>query len=164
MYRPSRDALRDFGKRVLSGAARELSYLQAIEQTLDALLWDQKVLKMAAEFAVETSDRIKRTEPKEQLDKDGSLVGLFGQAQAKVEEYYLALIKKRDAALADPALTEEDGVAEAYTDTIALAADLHNALNDLRWAIMEHDAALSPTDGKTYGAENLEGLFAELKS
>ena len=51
-------------------------------------------------------------------------------------------MNRRDHAEQDQDVKEEDGLVDEFTRTISVLSDLHNKLNDLRWAVGEHDADL----------------------
>jgi hypothetical protein len=55
--------------------------------------------------------------------------------------------RKKIAALRDPRLTADDGVADTYARAMEAVCDLHQAIEDLRWAILNHNAALEASDG-----------------
>lgn len=93
-----------------------------------------------------------------EIDRDGLISEQLEKAQASVNELYNVLIKKREYGRDDEMLSD-DGIEDAYTEVIAVASDLHNNLNDLRWAINEHDADLSKTS-KTY--TNAKELLKDL--
>ena len=50
----------------------------------------------------------------------------------------------------------------SYEDAIGALQQLHDAMVDLRWAVLEHDADLEEPKGKAF--DNVEDLFADLRS
>lgn len=156
-----RDSLRDFGHKVVDEAAREISLLDAIEQTLDSLKLDQRMFGALAGHAEYVAERLESAKSNGNLiDSEGQLSGLFEKAQSLAEDYYQALIRKREIAMVDDRLCDEDCVVDAFTDAIATAADLHNSLNRLRWAIGEHDADLDKPKGKVYS--DVDEMFSDM--
>ena len=163
MNQPDASTLLTFGTRVLGDTSRDIGLLGAIESTLDALSLSENEIKGLANFAEEASERIAGLTPQKQIDPEGKIVDLLEKAQERVHEYYLALIIKRNSAIADTRLCEEDGIVEAYKEIISTAADLHNGLNSLRWAIMEHDADLDTPTGRVFtNANELDDYLASL--
>ena len=164
LYRPNIVTLREFSLDVVSRSARDLSLLQAIEQTIDALLLQQKRISADAQFANTMAKRISEIKPATPLDSDSDVGKLLGQAQEGVKRYYDLLIVKRQSAIDDARLADEDGVVEEYSRTIALAAELYNALNSLSWAIGEHDAEFSPRKKDGPVLSSPEAIDAYLKT
>lgn len=143
---------------------RGLDLLRAIEQTIDALDWIADHARADAAFAAKESARINACERTSAIDQGDVLCDKLEKAQALVEKLHTVLQTKRESAQRAAELRDDDGVVDAYTDAIAQVADLHDAINGLRWAIMEHDADLSPAAGKRYTSGNIEELFSELDS
>jgi hypothetical protein len=69
-------------------------------------------------------------------------------------------VQKRNAAITAPELLPDDGIVDSYTAAIDSIGLFHDALNDLRWAIMVHDGLGSPSASKP--TANVGELFAEL--
>lgn len=134
---PRRTELCEFTVGVKADATRSLQLLHAIESTLAWLNKLSNTLNANTNFALDVNDNLDKIECL--VDEDDKLANEMESAQVMVEELYQELIAKRQHALNDHNLTDEDGIAEAYTEAIASAADLHNAINTLRWNIAEHD-------------------------
>lgn len=134
---PRRTELCEFTVGVKAEAARSLKLLHAIESTLAWLNRLSTTLAANTCFALNVNDNLDKADCL--IDEDEKLAQEMESAQALMEEVYQELIIKRQHALDDHNLTDEDGIAEAYTEAIAAAADLHNAINTLRWNIGEHD-------------------------
>ncbi len=135
---------------------RSLQLLRAIDNTI---LWVNRLaaqLHSDANFAEKLTAVLKDIDG--EIDRDGLISEQLEKAQASVNELYNVLIKKREYGRDDEMLSD-DGIEDAYTEVIAVASDLHNNLNDLRWAINEHDADLSKTS-KTY--TNAKELLKDL--
>jgi len=155
----------EFGQGVRDDAVRNLHILRAIDDTLANLKRMQKHLQADADFAEEMAAAISKVDaPEKKIDESGELDERLYAAQGLVEELYKLLLEKQDVARTAKELTEEDGVAEAYTEVVSAAADLHNGLNTLRWAVSEHDAELSAVSGKVHNVSTLDEFFAELES
>lgn len=154
-----RKTLRHFSLGVRSESVRNLKFLRDIDGAITWLRRLTSKIQADATFAENLSKEIRFLT--NQIDKNGELLRTFEAAQTEVHGVYKALIAKRQSARNDPRLTEEDGIEFFYDEAIAAAADLHNNLNILKWAIAEHDADLSPVS-KTY--DNMEELLADLES
>lgn len=143
MYLPNADTIERYSLDIVSRSARDLTLIKAIEQTLDALRYNKTRFEADASFALDFAERIKNIKPTVVLDESGKLDDAILRAQDSVKSTYLAYIEKRTYASEDRSLEAEDGIPEAFTETIAASAELYNALSDLRWTISEHDAELS---------------------
>ena len=132
-----RAELREFTDGVLAGTSRSLEFLRAIESTLTWLGRLTAQLKVDADFAEVLTGTLPNLTGI--IDPDGLIAKTMEEAQNGVDELYQLLIVKRQHGRNDHQLTDDDGIEDAYTEAIAQAADLHNNLNTLRWAISEHD-------------------------
>lgn len=153
--------LREFSASVKADATRSLVLLRDIESTL---IWLERLtgqLRTDAKFADKVNlglDLVSGI-----IDPDDDIQNGLQLAQNEVEDLYRVLIEKRQHGRDDTRLTEDDGIEDAYTEAIACAADLHNAINTLRWNIGEHDVDYSPRIlGKTYTADNIDQMFDDL--
>lgn len=137
-----RTELRAFTAEVGDMAVRSLHLLSDIEHTLNWLEHRTRLFETLTEFADKVNDQLYKIVGV--IDADGTLLSAMEDAQQAIEEVYRALIDKRQSGRDDARLTEDDGIEAAYTEAIAAAADLHNAINRLRWNIGEHDVDAQP--------------------
>lgn len=137
-----RTELRNFSAGVQAGAARSLELLRAIESTLAWLERLTSQLNADTTFAEKINFGLDKIEGV--IDPDNSLQADLLAAQQEVEALYGVLIEKRQHGRNDHQLTAEDGIEDAYTEAIEAAADLHNAINTLRWNVGEHDIDCTP--------------------
>lgn len=156
-----RTELRAFTASVRDTSARSLDLLRAIESTLTWLDRMASQLRADATFAEKTNEGLHKAEGV--IDPDGSIQEDLERVQENVETLYQVLIERRQHGREDRQLTEEDGIEAAYTEAIAQAADLHNAINTLRWNIGEHDIDAEPKSlSKPYSAEDIDTLFDDM--
>ncbi|MEI2699540.1 MAG: hypothetical protein V9E94_14840 [Microthrixaceae bacterium] len=142
-------------------AARSLDLLRAIESTLDGLDHLADRLHADTAFAEKAFAGLDRAGGA--IDADEKLQGALEFAQGKVAELHHVLVGKRQHARDDCQLREEDGIEAAYCRAIAAAADLHNAINALRWNIGEHDIDAQPAGlSKRYSVAEIDNLFDDL--
>lgn len=161
LYQTNTKTLTRLGSDVASQAHRSIELLDAIESTIDALCYDQKMFDAFAQIAHQVLERVRQLKPIKPIDSDGAVADGFLKAQAATRDLYDLLLLKRDSAINDARLTEEDGVAEEYQRLIEIVKDLHDCLNDLRWAVGEHDADLCHAHGPVLtSAEDIEKLLA----
>lgn len=157
------ETLDRFSNDVVSDARRTLQLLRDIETTIEALCYDRARFEGPARFAHEAAERIKAAKRLKPLDPDGKAEEKLLRAQEIMRDLYDKLVEKRRHARQDDRLTDEDGVVEEFTRTIAVVADLHNGLNELRWAIGEYDADLAKGSGPFLGsASEIEGFLKSL--
>jgi hypothetical protein len=141
--------------------------LKAIEDTISSLCYDRRLYKTLASIAREASESIRNSPKDNALDTNGEVGKKLLRAQQLTRDFHDILMKKRQLAISDPQLTDEDGVADEYAQTIQIVVEVHNAINSLRWSISEHDADVRSKDGtksKTYPAEDIEKLIADLNA
>ena len=139
-------------------AARNLELLTAIENTIDALAADTRILGAIHEAYTEVLDRL-----------DGGLCAIdpAGRAQATLQKSSDACARIHDdarlryrSARADPNLHPDDGVAEAYQAFIEVVRALHDAIEALRERIATHDAVLEPAASRVF--TDVDELFADM--
>lgn len=153
--------LRDFSAGVQAEAARSLEILRAIESTLAWLERLTGQLRADVSFAEKVNAGLEQIAGV--IDPDNTIQDALQTAQLDVEELHSLLIAKRQHGRDDQRLTEEDGIEAAYTEAIAAAADLHNAINTMRWNIGEHDIDADPNAvGDKYPADEVDKMFDDL--
>lgn len=132
-----RAELREFTADVQAEAARNLELLRDIERTIASVARLTKHLKTDAEFAEKANASLSGINGV--IDPDDSIQNALQESQDSVHSLYELLIEKRQSGRNDQRLCDDDGIEDVYTEAIAAAADLHNAINTLRWNIGEHD-------------------------
>lgn len=143
LHTASSRTLSALGDDILSGATRSLKLLKDIEQTISSLCYDQRYYGALTSITKDAATNIRKAPQVKPLDPDGGIQEKLLLGQESAHKLYTQLIEKRKSALSDPQLTDEDGVAEEFTRTIEVVAKMHNAIDELRLALGEHDADLS---------------------
>ena len=137
---------------------RPIILLRKIEETIDAVLAKTEEMKLVCHVI---SDEIGRlTNEPTTIDPTGEIVRMLETARDRMPEIYAHFTGKWDAAKADKNLHDDDGVVYAYCELMETTANLHNALNDLCWAVGEHDADLDKTALGSFNSA--EELFAAM--
>lgn len=144
MHMASARTLSALGDDILAGANRSLKLLKDIEETISSLCYDQRYYDALTSITKDVAENIRKAARVKPLDEDGSIEEKLLRGQNVAHKLYTQLIEKRRSAISDPQLTDEDGVAEEFTRTIEVVAKMHNAINELRCALGEYDADLSP--------------------
>lgn len=148
---------------VASDAQRTLELLRVIETTIQALCYERARFEGPAKFTHLAAEQIRNAKRVVPLDPEGKAEENLLKAQDLIRNLYDNLIEKRKYAQQDDSLTDEDGVVDEFTRTIAVVSDLHNGLNELRWAIGEYDADLAKGSGPILrNAGELEGFLKSL--
>lgn len=132
-------------------SARSLELLRAIEVTVQVNeLFTESFEHIAhrLSMAVESICGRPADNPAEPIDSDGTI-----RASLETTLEVLCLIAGRmdvvrKSAVNDRELREDDGVVESFNKAIAAVIEAHAIINELNWAIMEHDADRSPLSGK----------------
>lgn len=141
---------------------RSLEVLRAIEDTISALTYDRKFYKEFSGVAEEFAKNVKGGKPSKILDVNGDLEATLARAQQAAKDHHDSLITRRRLAEENPEVNDEDGLVEEFTRTISVLADLHNKINELRWAVGEHDADLENPGSKNL--KNAAEIEEALKS
>lgn len=118
---------------------RDLGLLGKIDETVDALA-DKTVKFQAMALAMDHYiPALQKTvfSTTKGLDE---LESIFSKSAALADEYYGLLVVKRQCAIDDFRLTEEDGIIASYDALLDQVAAFHNNLNTLAWIVGEHIA------------------------
>jgi hypothetical protein len=141
----------------------DLGLLRAIDKTVDWLCDLQR--KAASDISITNKiiSVIISCEPETEIDPDDSICEALENWEKVLKETIDILKAKLLSARHDPELQgeREENVVCEYDNTIKTFSDLHDAVVNLRWAIMEHDADLSPVTGSF---TNPNDLIAHLNS
>ena len=163
-YETEVDRVRMIGNDVRRSAETStLELLRTVSSTVDALAAMQKACGTFENLAHQATDSIKKCKPAQVIDANNIVSDLLSAAEGALQVQDAVLRKQLAAAQNDPTLrggNREDIVSE-FKRSIAACADLHNAIVDMRWAIMEHAADLSPVS-KPY--TDVEELIKDLRS
>ncbi|CAB3795982.1 hypothetical protein LMG28688_04210 [Paraburkholderia caffeinitolerans] len=159
MVRNEVTRLRSFGQYVEFQAARSGEILKAIDDVIYACCAERDQLIALTGAALEFVQALKRAESP--IDQDGSILKKLEQARDSLARAYDEQAKMRESAANAPSLHEDDGVVEAFDGLLDAIAAAHNAMNDLCWAVGEHEADFDKVASGTY--KSADDLLAALK-
>ena len=152
-------SLSTFCQEIEAESARSLDLLRDIDATISSLNRLTAQLNSDLKFSENAIHSINDMDTV--IDQDNNISSQLEKAQSSINSLYDVLISQRESGRNDDRLTDDDGIEDAYNEAIVAAADLHNSLNTLRWAIGEHDADMSPVS-KSHS--NMDDLIKELSS
>ncbi|WP_150574529.1 hypothetical protein [Pandoraea aquatica] len=154
LYSDEVSKLRSFGQFVGFEAARSVDLLKAIDDTIYACEQQRRMMEQFTGAAGEFVQSLKRTD--HAIDEDGSVLAALEAARDAIHQVYAQHKRKREAAAGDHRLCEDDGVVDAYDQLLDGIASAHTALNDLCWALGEHEADFDKVlEGEFSTAEEL---------
>lgn len=139
-------------------ATRSMEVIRAIEQRVDTLVWIAERTKADVRFVHAEIDRIGSVEPTAAIDQEDALSDMIQQCQDHIKAAHDLFLTRRDKDTKNKNIHDEDGLLHAYTDVMEALADMHDALGELRWGIMTHDAALSPATSEA--TDDVDAMFA----
>lgn len=155
--------VRRFAERVSGNSVQSLELIRAIDRTVDWL----SALQDSARGEFKTAERFVRiiddSDFPVEIDPDGTACANLGEAVTATKRLVEILDRKRQAALDDPALDDENEecIVLEYDATIEIHSQLAEALDDLCSVIQTHDAELEEVVGPFDRAED---LIASLKA
>ncbi|MFQ5644702.1 MAG: hypothetical protein ACE5FQ_13545 [Thiogranum sp.] len=140
-----------------------LGLLRAIDDTVESLARARNMTKGLVKVTRALTQSI-HTCDENTLDADEATCGQLEVAEAALSSTLHMLTYKRLYAVRDPKLNDhhEDAVVDAYDQTIEIISHLHDAIIDLRWAVMEHDADLESPTGEP--VDNVSDLMTRLQA
>jgi hypothetical protein len=156
-------AVRGFCDSVSATSASNLKLLSDIERTVDWLSGFRKQIEGEASFAEKFREAVVCA-PVKTIDSDDSIRDKIVDSEDKLKKLVAMLGQKKQAALRDPSLRgdNEAAVVSEYDQTIETVKTLHDAMAELRWAIMEHDADLEKAASKPFSTA--EDAIKDLKA
>lgn len=168
-YPSSMRSIRGVCLAVDAGAAQatvNLALLKAVDLTVDALCSERRLfggLLETAEGLKEDLGSDFNRNAKVQLDPDAIATDVCEKAEQHLNDYRRILTFKMQSAKDDPALHDDlrEAVIDAYEQTIRVVIDLGRVLNEIRWAVMEHDADFEPPTGPA--TSNVDEFLRNLK-
>lgn len=147
-----------FGNQILVDTERGLALLQTVDPTLAVLNTDRRRVEQMNRAAGIFVEQIK--DAPGPIASDTDLIELFDKVRDYLGNAHQLLEARRHEALNMPSRRKHDGVAEAYALLIGATAELHNRLNELSWAIGEHNADFEKPTGKAY--TDIEDMFQDM--
>ena len=129
-------------------SARTFELIAEIDDTVDGPIWLAQTSKATTVWIKKKIQRIKLCDCTVRIDSDDSFSETLGFAQEIANSFYRRLTRSRDRSK----WANNVDVAAALSEALTQLADFHNAISDLRWAIMEHDANLEPVSNKHISA------------
>lgn len=150
--------LQSFGEIVAFRADRSVEFLKMIEDTIYACCVERDEYNTLAGSALTFAQRIKRFEAP--VDPDGVVLAKLEKGRDALGAAFDAHKDMRQAAVDDPNLHDEDGVVEAYDGLLDALAAAHNAVNELCWALGEHEADFDAPTRTRF--DNVDDMFAAM--
>lgn len=142
-------------------AARNLQLLRVIESTVDSLTADTRILQAMFNDLQPLTDAIRSQGSEgDVIDPEQRVCNQLQQAMDTLARMHATATHKHAAACNDHRLTEDDGVADAWSDYMQAMQHMHDALHDLHDAVATHDALVAPVQPQVYGSA--EELFKAL--
>lgn len=125
-------------------STRTFELISEIDDTVDGPVWLAQTLKATTVWIIKKIQRIKLCDCTVRIDSDDSFSETLGFSQEIANSFYRRLTRSRDRSK----WANDDDVVAALSEALTQLADFHNAINDFRWALMEHDANLNPASDK----------------
>lgn len=147
-------------------SARSLDLLRDIELTVEVneTVSEQfETLVERLKHATETICNKPTDSGDELIDKDGNVQSILERTLDVMEKLRDHMFAKRQSADEDRALRPDDGVVESFDRVITGICHAHDSINELIWAVLEHDADCSPLSGKG-PFTSVDDLLAAIKS
>src|SRR3569623_529256 len=135
--------IKEYGAHILDSAARSLSLLRRIEDTLVALRARRTIMDALHEVAIAMSNALATISVA--IPEEG-IVDVLEEGQDALSKIHAIMQSKFAIAQSAPELRSEDSVGEAYEESMASVSRLHGNREDLRWNILQHNARLDGSD------------------
>ena len=152
-----KSAFSAFGDSVSAAGTANLELLRAVDSTVRSLTTLVDLGNALDRGTGDHADRIRAGLPTTAIDLGGEIAAKYEAAENKIADLVALLKSGRQSALDDRALdgVNRESVVEAFQLAVDVYSRLFASLEELRWAILEHDADLSETSGPFQNAEDL---------
>lgn len=153
----SSEEVRLFCESVSDTTTTSLHALKRIERTINWLALIQTRARADYDFADTISQTLKSCERVKEIDPDDVLCDIFRDTESVVNALYefLIVLRKAEERSGELKADDKEPMVDEYSKSISAVADLHNALVELRWAVMEYDADLSKASGSFTNIDDL---------
>jgi len=127
-----------------SAAETSIELLNNIERTVDSLSMAQRTFESLGREIYTLAGNVQAISSGSTFDPNGEVVDCFEKAETETAQYVEVLEARKDSTKEDPQLRgdHEDNIVMEFERTIDRVLNCHNALIELRWALLEHDADL----------------------
>jgi len=122
-----------------AGAVRSLDLLRVIDGTLDSLLHHTQLFETAEQAFTNITHAI-QSGSSENVIPEAELIPVLEKLQNSLVASHADCTRKMKAAISDPRLCDEDGVADAYAALLQALDALNSATETLRWSVLESNA------------------------
>lgn len=146
--------------QVQAQATRSLAFLNVIETTVQHLVTNTEIARIAAREALRFSERIRLHGAEGDLDPEGHSGEIVLQAAETAARVHAREVRRRDHARLDPQLKAEDGIEDACNAYIEALAEFHTALMEMRDTILISTALASARAPRVY--TDAQSLMADL--
>jgi hypothetical protein len=141
-------------------ASRNLQLLSAIENTVDSLAADCKIIHTLCDDMSILSQLISQSASETMIDPEGRAGEILVHCAATLRRIPVYAAKRRQSAAEDKQLTAEDGVVDAYDAYVSAIERFRDVVIDLREIIATHDALLEKPGERIY--KSADELFEAL--
>lgn len=121
--------------------ARSLTLLKEIDGTIDAMIMIRKQLDALAGMFESQKEKIMQLEA-HICEKE--TIPALEQSQDTLSSMYEFISRGLDSAKNSIQLNHDDGVVDAYEDVLESIVLLNSTIEQVRWAMLEHNADMDP--------------------
>lgn len=143
-------------------AARNLQFLNLIENTLDGLSSSTGHVRVIIEAFEKVLGKLHEEPPEQQMDAEGRLCTLLEKASDSTKRIYADVSGAHESACKDHMLRADDGVVEAFADYLENLKVLHDVIEEFREWIDTHDALLEHSGSGVFNTS--DDLIAALEA
>jgi len=156
--------LRSFGQALADESRSSLDLLRKVEATVQFLVRLRARVDADCKYAATTAELVRACTVEKELDPDDSIVSIYESAEKQLQELHRTLRKKQDSARRTEELDgdHKDHIVNEYQQTIESVSYLHDELEELRWAVMNHDGRVSGVAATITSGDELDDYFKKL--
>ena len=119
--------------------ARSLQLLREIDGTIEVMVYIRRDMEALSESCESLLSRA-NTDALEDEPLESEVVPSLEKVQDYLKDSHLVLCERLDVARRAPELEADDGIVEAYEQTIGSVEELNSRVEQLRWAVLERGA------------------------
>lgn len=150
-------------KKVEADSRFSLYYLKVVDEVVTVTINLRNSAETSEKVIKQIIARIVGSNFSKPLDPDGELASLATSAESLVREVIAAVRELSDAVDKSVFSTDDSEEISVVSEEAIIALQLlHDAMIDLRWTVLEHDADLEEPEGQVF--DNVKDLVSDLKS
>lgn len=156
--------LNAFGSELIAGSRSNLELLRKFDSTIGWLVRLREIAHANLTYGGNLIDKVRNCTLGKEIDADDKISDTFEEAELELQKLHGLLRKKQEHGRNARELTDEqkEELIGEYEQTIESVSQLHDTLEELRWAMLDHDGRISGPGQSITSPEELASFLQKL--